>query len=62
MTEEFNRDSQLLGEIESIKFMQGEDDLWTVIFAVKNGKVPSTAGISNKEMNRLLEQNQIELH
>ena len=62
MTEEFNRDLELPGEIESIKFMQGEDDSWTVIFAAKNEKVPSIASISNDEMNRLLEQNRIVLY
>ena len=61
MTDGFDRDSEVSGEIESIKFMQGEDDPWTVVFGIKDEKAPFTAEISSDEMNKLLELNQIKL-
>ena len=39
MTDGFDRDSEISGEIESVKFMQGEDDPWTVVFGIKDEKI-----------------------
>ena len=61
MTDGFDLDPEVSGEIESVKFMQGEDDPWTVVFGIKDEKTHFTAGISSGEMNKLLELNQIKL-
>ena len=61
MTNGFELDPEVSGEIESGKFMQGEDDPWTVVFGIKDEKTPFTAEISSDEINKLLEENQIEL-